>query len=276
MHPRPHRLLVLTVLTTLCSLGLSHAIDFTWKGVNYRDVKVVSVEDGTATLRSQKTSDEFEVPIKSLPGILASEAKKVVKEQGSGKSRKFDRGGEVIHERNWINGVVTEKDDDGCIVISSPQSAGGRRNDGIGNIPGGAGSAPKASKGGADCYFGTVYIRGMRREENSQFDRVMWRDGSVVKHGQRIPAFSSTKPDVKLPTIRITQEWTNADLKKMEATLVGVKDGKCLFVNPKGKKFTYELGKLIADDQAVIRKAMEENEKEIERVKHEYPWVKFD
>lgn len=281
MPPLSQSLLRLLVAFLLFWIPQSlQAIDFTWEGKTYREVKISELSpEGEVTLVSRK-SEKIVVPRESLTGFLVGELEKFEKEQqaakGSGAGNRRSRRAlapreQDTYEKAWIYGSASGVTDEGFSVFSSEHSlpAGRQR-------PDREFKEPKKTKGGAPIYNGVVFVKGLSTEENSLFDRVLWRDGYVKRGVSRVPAFSSRKPEVEVPPVTEQRVWTNHEDRKLTATVKAVKDGKGQFVAPGGKVFVLEISQLCADDQAFLKKAIEEHSAVLRQLQFDYPWLKFE
>ena len=257
--------------------GIGHATDFTWEGINYRDVKVVEVDGDKVTLESKK-KERITVPRERLVGFLKAEADDFDKNRDQIRGKqvdKFMKGkayfDQNAQERAWIYGSASHVTADGFLVASSEYSLPQPKPNRNGEV-----REARKTKGGARVYTGTVFVKGMSTRENTNFDRVLWRDGWFENDLGRYPAFVASKPQIRLPNFAASREWTNSDGKKMTATLKQVKEGKGQFVSAKGKVFVYDLEKLSDADQEFIKEAQEKYDKEVAQLKKDYPWLKFD
>ena len=267
----PFRLLIL--LFTLAAAWPAGAVDFTWEGVNYRDVEVIEVDGDQVTLRCRK-KEEVTVPMNRLSGFLLKDAQ-AYKASGKGRKEEVEPDDIMVDqdtfERCWIHGSASDVTPEGFLVWSTDQSLVPRRAGRNGEI-----KEPKKTKGGAPIYNGIVFVKKLQTGENTKFDKVLWRDGWEVRGLKKIPAFSASKPKIDIPELAVNREWTNSEGKKIKATLKGLRDGKCQFQSDLGKKFTYDLDKLAVDDQILARDAAHKHDKEIKAFKKEHPYVKFD
>jgi hypothetical protein len=187
------------------------------------------------------------------------------------------RGGAYVpaqdqRERAWIHGTAHDGTAEGFTVMSTANSLprGKPRRDGT--VP-----EAKTKKNGVEIYQGQVFIKGSRGPGgNIPYDGVMWRDGFVKLGSRRVPSFTKSKPRVKLPQLAITREWTSADGRKLQATLIDSKQDKAQFKKPGGKEFVLDLSALSEADQSFLKEAVTKHLKEVEQFKKDYPWVKFE
>lgn len=275
--PAQFSCLLSVLLISLLSSPLACAIDFTWEGKTYRDVRVVEVFKDEVTLESRKKKERVVVPRDALTGFLAREIKPV--EEAQKKKRESEEIERPVSqhslEKAWIHGSASNVVREGFQVYSTDKSLVRSRPTRGGNF-----REPKKTKGGAPIFNGLVWVKGLTTGENTKFDRVLWRDGYFEVGGKRLPAFTATKPEVELPQLSAKErEWTDLQNRKMTARLKQVKDGKALFVPPakaKGKPFVFEISKLSLDDQTFIKDAVEAYEKAVKELKKDYPWLKFE
>lgn len=257
------------ILIALCWPALASAIDFTWEGVNYRDVRVVEIVEDEVTLQSKK-NERIVVPRDSLTGLLASEAK-AFESKPPEKEPQARPVSQHSLERAWIYGSASNVTRDGFQVYSSERSLPVGRPTRSGSV-----REPQRTKSGAPIFNGLVWVRGMTVGENTQFDRVLYRDGYEEVGGKRLPAFAVAKPDVRVPDLAEEREWTNSQGKKLLATLRAVKDGAGQFVSPKGKVFSYAIDNLCEEDQVFVREAIEKHAATVKQLRKDYPWLKLD
>ncbi len=78
------------------------------------------------------------------------------------------------------------------------------------------------------------------------------------------------------PPVTEQRVWTNHEDRKLTATVKAVKDGKGQFVAPGGKVFVLEISQLCADDQAFLKKAIEEHAAALRQLQFDYPWLKLE
>ncbi len=268
----------LGLLLLIGILSGASATDFTWEGVNYRDVKVIKVDGDQVVLESKK-QERITVPRDRIVGFLKTDLKAFEERKKAGRGDEIDeelkRPAFVdpnTFERAWIYGTASDGSRDGFFVASSDLALprGKTNRDGESR-------EPKKTKGGAPVYNGIVFVRRLSAGENTQFDRVLWRDGWFEKYNQKFPAFSSSKPVIKVPVFGGgSRDWTNAEGKKMTAALKQVKEGKAQFLSAKGKLFVYDLEKLSEDDQEFVRGAQERYEKKMKQFKKDHPWVNVE
>lgn len=252
------------------------ATDISWEGKTYRDVKVTEVSaEGVVTLVSRK-QEKIMVPKDSLTGFLVKEVEEWEKEQqvkkaGGASSRRSSVREQDRYERAWIYGSASGVTEEGFQVFSSENSLPRGKPNADGEF-----REPKKTKGGAPIYNGVVFVKGLSTGENTQFDRVLWRDGYVQRGVGRVPAFSPNKPEIEVPIVAERRVWTNQENRKLEAAVKRVKDGKGEFVAPGGKVFVIEISQLCADDQAFLKKAIDEHAAALRQLQNDYPWLELE
>jgi len=256
------------------SSQIARAVDFTWKGKTYRGVVIDEIEGDDVVLKA-RNGTVLTVPRKSLPWQIEGDVKKFEKAQEKKKAglvvekSKLPTNKDAL-ERAWIHGSASGVTDEGFQVYSNDISLTTRKT-----RSGKQGADASNMRQGVPIYNGVVYVMGTTTGENTQFSRVLWRDGYHVERGRKIPLFRTQKPRIKLPLVAENRSWKNAEGRAMEASLKAVKEGKGQFVSPKGKIHVIDLDKLSAEDQKFVEEAVEVYEKEVRRLRKEYPWLEL-
>ncbi|MGI9239761.1 MAG: hypothetical protein ACR2RV_03110 [Verrucomicrobiales bacterium] len=199
----------LLIAALLLSLPLSsQALDFTWEGRTYREVKIAELSpEGKVTLVSRK-NEKIVVPRESLTGFLVGELKKFEEKQPEAGSdepvlrsrRRAEPREQDRYEKAWIYGSASGVTKEGFSVFSSEHALPvGRQR------PGGEYREPKKTKGGAPIYSGMVFVKGLSAEDNTLFDKVLWRDGYVKQGVSRILPFRLGSRRSRCPWLRSSE-----------------------------------------------------------------------
>jgi hypothetical protein len=270
--PAPVRGLVRTALLLVASCAFSgsvQALEIAFEGKTYRSVEVISVT-GDAVLLG--TNDgEITVSRKGLTWQLEAAVKEFQKKSTEEEVSAEEALLSTQSQRAWLYGPVRTQTGGGVTVMSSrfflPATASRS----------GKVKESKEEKNGAPILTGQVFVRGLRLQVKSHFDRVLWRDGFAEVEGRLMPAFTVTDPGpVAVPDVTGERVWTNAENKEMTAVLESVEGGKGVFVRPGGKKFTYDIQNLSPADQGFIRDALLAHAKVLEQLRRDHPGQKLD